>query len=86
MDPHADMNVIQRAFVEGGPVMYIILLIGLATVWIIVKRFADFANLLLDKKDFMDNIFCCGTATFYYFILLSIKNNKSLLLPHNFIR
>lgn len=57
MDQHADMNVIQRAFVEGGPVMYIILLIGIASVWIIVKRFMDFGTLLLDRKDFMDNIF-----------------------------
>lgn len=57
MDQHADMNVIQRAFTEGGPVMYIILLIGIATIWIIVKRFIDFGNLLLDRKDFMDNIF-----------------------------
>lgn len=57
MDQNADMNVLQRAFTEGGPVMYIILLIGIATVWIIVKRFIDFGNLLLDRKDFMDNIF-----------------------------
>lgn len=57
MDQHADMNVIQRAFVEGGPIMFIILLIGIATVWIIVKRFMDFGSLLLDRKDFMDNIF-----------------------------
>lgn len=57
MDQNAEMNFIQRAFVEGGPVMYIILLILIATIWIVVKRFIEFGNLLIDRKDFMDNIF-----------------------------
>ncbi len=57
MDQHADQNVILQAFRDGGPVMFVILLIGIATVWIIVKRFMDFGTLLLDRKDFMDNIF-----------------------------
>lgn len=57
MDPHSDMNSIQRAFVEGGPVMYVILLIGIATIAIIVRRFMEFGHLLIDRKDFMDNIF-----------------------------
>jgi biopolymer transport protein ExbB/TolQ len=51
------MPTIQRAFIEGGPVMYIILLIGLLTVFLVVERFITLKNLSIDKKEFMDNIF-----------------------------
>lgn len=46
-----------KAFQEGGPVMIIILLILIATIGIIAKRFMDFGSLLVDRKDFMDQIF-----------------------------
>jgi biopolymer transport protein ExbB len=52
-----NMGFLQRAFSEGGPVMFIILFIGIITVWIVIKRVMDFQSLLIDRKDFMDNIF-----------------------------
>lgn len=57
MNPTDNMPFLQRAFVEGGPVMYIILLIGLYTVYLVVDRFMALKSLTLDKKDFTDNIF-----------------------------
>jgi biopolymer transport protein ExbB len=46
-----------KAFVDGGPVMIIILLILVWTIGIIAKRFMDLGSLLVDRKDFMDQIF-----------------------------
>lgn len=46
-----------KSFQDGGPVMIVILLILIATVAIIVKRWMDLGSLLIDRKDFMDNIF-----------------------------
>lgn len=46
-----------RAFNEGGPVMYIILLIGLLTFFLILERFMSLKALSVNKKDFLDNIF-----------------------------
>jgi biopolymer transport protein ExbB len=57
VNPTDNMPFFQRAFVEGGPVMYIILLIGLYTAYLVVDRFMVFKQLSLDKKDFTDNIF-----------------------------
>jgi len=51
------MPFIQRAFVEGGPVMIIILLIFILTVFLVVERFLALKNLTIDRKDFADNIF-----------------------------
>lgn len=53
----AEVFWLLKAFQDGGPVMIVILLILIATMAIIVKRFMDFGSLLIDKKDFMDNIF-----------------------------
>lgn len=53
----AEMFWLFQAFKDGGPIMVIILLIFIATIGIILKRWLDFSNLLIDKKDFMDNIF-----------------------------
>lgn len=53
----ADMPFIQRAFIEGGPVMYIILFIGLITLLLVVERFVSLKNLTVDKKEFTDSIF-----------------------------
>lgn len=53
----AEMFWLLQSFKDGGPVMVIILLIFVATIAIILKRWLDLSNLLIDKKDFMDNIF-----------------------------
>lgn len=50
-------NFIVTAFVEGGPVMFIIALVGILSIAIIVKRIMEFSTLLIDRKDFMDNVF-----------------------------
>lgn len=52
-----DLNVIQRAFIEGGPVMYIIFAVGLITIFLVVERFLAFKNLSVNKKEFTDNVF-----------------------------
>lgn len=57
MEATEQMPFIQRAFVEGGPVMIIILLIFILTVFLVVERFLALKNLTIDRKDFADNIF-----------------------------
>ena len=52
-----NMPFIQRAFEEGGGVMYVILFIALITVFLVIERFLTLKNLGIDKKDFTDNIF-----------------------------
>jgi biopolymer transport protein ExbB len=52
-----NMPFLQRAFEEGGGVMYVILFIGLLTVFLIVERFMTLKNLTIDKKEFTNNIF-----------------------------
>lgn len=46
-----------RAFQEGGPVMLVILFIGIITALLVVERFLALKNLSIDKKEFTDNIF-----------------------------
>lgn len=53
----ADMPFIQRAFYEGGPVMWIILFIGIITVLLIIERMVTLSSITLNKKDFVDQIF-----------------------------
>lgn len=59
MNPTAvdNMNFIQRAFVEGGFVMYIIAAIFICVVVIIFSRFLKLRTLTVDKKEFTDQIF-----------------------------
>jgi biopolymer transport protein ExbB/TolQ len=52
-----NMPFVTRAFMEGGAVMYVILLIGIITVMLVVERFLALKNLTVDKKEFTDNIF-----------------------------
>ncbi len=52
-----NMPFIQRAFSEGGFVMYVILFIALITIFLIVERFLSLKNLSIDKKEFTDNIY-----------------------------
>lgn len=52
-----EMPYLQRAFIEGGPVMYIILFIGIVTVLLIVERLITLKSISVDKKDFMDQLY-----------------------------
>lgn len=45
-----------KSFQDGGPVMIVILLILIATLGIIIKRWLDFGSLLIDRKSFMNEI------------------------------
>jgi biopolymer transport protein ExbB/TolQ len=56
VNPTNDMPFLQRAFVEGGPVMYIILLIAIITVLLVVERGMALKSLAIDRKEFADNI------------------------------
>ncbi|QDK36816.1 MotA/TolQ/ExbB proton channel family protein [Bdellovibrio sp. NC01] len=52
-----NMNFIQRAFAEGGFVMYIIAVIAILAIIVIVDRLMKLKNLSVDKKEFTDQIF-----------------------------
>ncbi|MEK2644449.1 MotA/TolQ/ExbB proton channel family protein [Bdellovibrio sp. BCCA] len=52
-----NMNFIQRAFAEGGFVMYVIAVIAILAVFVIVERLMKLKNLAVDKKEFTDQIF-----------------------------
>lgn len=52
-----NMNFIQRAFAEGGFVMYVIAVIAILAVFVIVERMMKLKNLSVDKKEFTDQIF-----------------------------
>lgn len=49
-------EMLARAFQEGGVVMYIIAIIGGLTVALVVSRFMAIKNLVIERKDFIDNI------------------------------
>lgn len=60
MDPIAatdNVNMIQRAFSEGGFVMYIIALIAVLAIFLIIERTLKLKQMSVDKKEFTDNIF-----------------------------
>lgn len=52
-----NMNWIQRAFVEGGFVMYVIAVFFVLAVLLIIERFLKLRTLVVDKKEFTDQIF-----------------------------
>lgn len=52
-----NLNFIQRAFNEGGSVMYVIAIFFILTVVVIVERFVKMRSLSVDKKEFTDQIF-----------------------------
>lgn len=52
-----NMNFIQRAFAEGGVVMYVIAAIAILAIFLIIERMLKFKNLSVDKKEFTDQIF-----------------------------
>lgn len=57
MNNTADVPFLVRAFSEGGPVMYVILLIAVVTVLLVFERLFAFKSLTVNKKEFTDNIF-----------------------------
>ncbi len=52
-----NMNPILRAFIEGGFVMYVILVIGALAAMLIFDRLLVLKSLRLDKKEFSDQVF-----------------------------
>ena len=52
-----NVNFIQRAFSEGGLVMYVIAAIAILSIIVIVDRMLKLKNLNVDKKEFTDQIF-----------------------------
>lgn len=53
----AEGNFIAEAFSAGGPVMYVIALIGLLVIFLIFERASALKSLTLNKKEFIDNIY-----------------------------
>ncbi|WP_374032144.1 hypothetical protein [Bdellovibrio bacteriovorus] len=45
-----NMNFIQRAFAEGGFVMYVIAVIAILALFVIIERMMKLKNLAVDKK------------------------------------
>ncbi len=52
-----NMNFIQRAFAEGGFVMYVIAVIAILALFVIIERMMKLKNFSVDKKEFTDQIF-----------------------------
>ncbi len=52
-----NINPIVRAFNEGGFVMYVILVIGALTLFVVIERFMALRSLRVDKKEFSDQVF-----------------------------
>ncbi len=52
-----NMNAIVRAFIEGGLVMYVILVIAVLVLFIVIGRFMSLRSLRLDKKEFTDQLY-----------------------------
>lgn len=50
-------NFISKAFCHGGPVMFIIALVGLGTVFLIAERFMMLQRLMVDKTNLNENLF-----------------------------
>lgn len=50
-------NFIGRAFCEGGPVMYLILLVGILTLFLVLERTMTLSKLTLDKTSLNENLF-----------------------------
>lgn len=57
MNQIENVNPIARAFIEGGFVMYVILVIAVVTVILVVERFMTLRSLRVDKKEFTDHVF-----------------------------
>ena len=57
VDNMSNMNVLQRAFAEGGFVMYVIAVIAILALFVIIDRMMKLKNLSVDKKEFTDQVF-----------------------------
>lgn len=52
-----NMSFVQRAFEQGGPLMYVIAIIAVLTLFLIVERFMALGSLRINRRDFNENIF-----------------------------
>jgi biopolymer transport protein ExbB/TolQ len=52
-----NMSFVQRAFEHGGPVMYVIAILAVLTVFLVVERFMALGSLRINRRDFNENIF-----------------------------
>lgn len=52
-----NMSFIQRAFEHGGPVMYVIAVLGVLTVLLIIERWLALGGMRVNRREFNDNIF-----------------------------
>lgn len=50
-------NFVAKAFCQGGPVMYIIAVVGLFTAFLIIERWMTLRNLSIDKISLNENLF-----------------------------
>jgi len=50
-------NFVGKAFCEGGPVMYFILVVGILTVFLTLERAMSLSKLTLDKTSLNENLF-----------------------------
>lgn len=49
-------EVLARAFQEGGVIMYLIAIVGGLSVALVISRLMAIKNLVIDRKEFIDNI------------------------------
>lgn len=52
-----NLPFIQRAFEAGGPVMYVIALIGICSIMLIVERWLALSSARINRREFNENIF-----------------------------
>lgn len=52
-----NMPFIQRAFEAGGPLMYVIALIGIFSIMLIVERWLALSSARINRREFNENIF-----------------------------
>ncbi len=57
MNEVENMPFIQRAFEAGGPVMYVIALIGICSVMLIIERWLALSSARINRREFNENIF-----------------------------
>ena len=50
-------NFVAKAFCQGGPVMYIIAVVGLLTLFLIIERLMSLQRLPVDKNSINENLF-----------------------------
>jgi biopolymer transport protein ExbB/TolQ len=53
----AEVPFIQKAFIEGGFVMYIILVIFIVTIFLVLERFSKLRTLVINRDEFAATVF-----------------------------